>query len=248
MAVVIVPMALAVSCSDEGDSGTGPVNQTPRLSVADQSIVEGNTCLFAVSLDRAAPAPVAFDFTTADVTAQAGSDYTAASGADTIAAGQQNVTIMVMTSDDAEDEINETFALRLSSIRGATVADSVGIGTLVDNDNLPVSFATQVQPLLRGSCANVACHGGSLPGGNMYLGTQVTYDTLINATGVNTLTWLPSTSGRVVQPGNSSISTLYLKTTSNPPFPSRMPQTGGYLTTAQQNLIRDWIDQGASNN
>jgi len=247
MAVIILPMVMGASCSDD-DSGTSPVNPTPRLSITDESVVEGDTYLFAVSLDRAAPARVTFSYATSDVTAQAGSDYTAASGSDTIAAGQQSATIMVMSTDDTQDEINETFALRLSSVRGASVADSVGIGTIVDNDNLLVSFATQVQPLLRTSCANVACHGGSLPGGNLYLGTQVTYDTLINATGVNTFVWLPSTNGKIVQPGNSPISTLYLKTTSSPPFPSRMPQTGGYLTTAQQNLIRDWIDQGASDN
>jgi len=234
-----------LSCSDDRQSPNEPEPQ-PVLSISDRSVDEGSTCLFTVSLDRAATIRVTYAFATQDITASAGSDYTAQSGADTIDAGQLSASILVPTSIDALSESDETFRVVISSVTGAAASDSVGIGTIVNTSD--VSFSAQVQPLLRTSCASVACHGGSFPGGDFYTGTNVDYATLIAATGTNTALLPGSPDGKVIQPGNSGISTLYTKTTATPPFGSRMPSAASPLNTAQQNLIRDWIDQGALNN
>jgi hypothetical protein len=50
---------------------------------------------------------------------------------------------------------------------------------------------------------------------------------------------------KIVIPGNSAGSPLYDKLLANPQFGSRMPQ-GGSLTTQQIDLIRAWIDEGAT--
>ena len=234
--------ALIWSCSK--DNATTPTPDEPSITVHDQTAVEGNTLLFSVTLDHSSSHIVTFGFATIDGTAKAGSDYVAASGVDTILAGRTATTILVTTIEDALVETTESFSLVLSSVTGAQVARSLATGTITDNDSLPISFATQVRPLIQTSCAKLGfCHGSaSNPGGGLYLGSTVTYPIVINATGINT-------GGKVVRPDSSSVSTLYTKTTATPPFPSRMPSDGPpYLDSAQQRWIRDWIDQGALDN
>jgi hypothetical protein len=50
---------------------------------------------------------------------------------------------------------------------------------------------------------------------------------------------------KIVTPGNAAASPLYDKLLANPEFGSRMPQ-GGSLTTQQIDLIRAWINEGAT--
>ena len=54
--------------------------------------------------------------------------------------------------------------------------------------------------------------------------------------------------GKAVIAGDGENSNLYRKVTNSPTFGSRMPVNGDTLTTAQQQLIKDWIDQGALDN
>lgn len=237
-----------VSCSEDRQSPNEPEpTPTPTLSINDRSVDEGSTCLFTVSLDRTSTSDVSFGFATRNSSATAGSDYTAESGADAIEAGELSVALLVPTATDALSESDETFEMVISSVAGADIADSVGLGTIL-NVTTVISYSTQVQPLLRTSCAIVTCHGGTLVGNDLNLGTNADYLVVIIATGSRTGAWL-GTDSKVVQPGNSAISTLYLTTTATPPPSiSRMPKSFPALTTAQQNLIRDWIDQGALNN
>ena len=102
-----------------------------------------------------------------------------------------------------------------------------------------VSFASDVRPILVASCAISACHGSAPIQSGLNMGTA-TWTQIRAASG--------NVGGLVVVAGNASSSNLYLKTTTNPPFNARMPLTGGFLSTTQQNLIRDWINQGALNN
>src|SRR5262249_661884 len=71
-------------------------------SINDVTVTEGNTgttqATFTVTLDAAVDTPVSVDYATANGTAQAGSDYTAAAGTLTFAAGAagtQTVTLAV---------------------------------------------------------------------------------------------------------------------------------------------------------
>lgn len=101
-----------------------------------------------------------------------------------------------------------------------------------------VSFAADIRDTLIVNCGQVGCHGGGAVQGGLLLGT-LTWSEVINASG---------THGPVIVAGNASLSNLYTKTTTSPPFSDRMPQGGPYLSTEFQNAIRDWIDQGALDN
>ena len=110
----------------------------PTLSVADARTTEGPEAemAFAVRLNAAMPGAVTVDYATADGTATAGEDYTAASGTLTFAAGETEKTVEVPVLDDALDEGSETFKLRLSNAVGARIADGEATGTIVNSDPL----------------------------------------------------------------------------------------------------------------
>ena len=92
-----------------------------RIRVEDARAKEGKDASldFAVTLHRAAAHEVSVDYATADGTAAAGADYTAASGTLTFAPGETAKTVSVALLDDAVDEGKETFTLKLSNPRGA---------------------------------------------------------------------------------------------------------------------------------
>ena len=120
-------------------SGLAAENETqPRLSVADAKAREGTdaSMAFAVTLDAAMDEAVTVDYATADGTATAGEDYTAASGTLTFAAGERSKTVSVAILDDAIDEGKETFRLRLSNADGAVIEDGDAVGTITNSDPL----------------------------------------------------------------------------------------------------------------
>ena len=99
--------------------------------------MEGNTAEFRVRLTPSSEQTVTVDFATADVTAEAGTDYTARSGTLTFSARQTMMTISVPTTDDTERESDEHFRVTLSNPSGATLNDATGEGTIFDNDGGP---------------------------------------------------------------------------------------------------------------
>jgi hypothetical protein len=119
-------------------TGAAPL---PTLSINDASVNEGNvgttTASFTVTLSAAATSAVTVNYTTADGTAAAGSDYTATSGALTFAIGETTKTVSVPISGDTTVESNETFSITLSAATGATLADALGQGTVVNDDVAP---------------------------------------------------------------------------------------------------------------
>lgn len=110
----------------------------PSLSISDASATEGDagttTATFTVTLSAAATSAVTVNYATADVTATAGSDYSAIGGALTFAIGETSKTLSVAISGDTTVEPNETFALTLSGASGATLADPLGQGTIANDD------------------------------------------------------------------------------------------------------------------
>ena len=120
-------------------SGLAAENLTlPALRVADARASEGAgaTLDFVVRLDAAAPGTVTVDYATADGTATAGEDYTAASGTLSFAAGERRKTVSVAILDDALDEGKERFRLELSNADGARIADGEATGTIANDDPL----------------------------------------------------------------------------------------------------------------
>ena len=76
-------------------------------------------------------------YTTMDGTAEAGTDYTAASGTLTFAAGSTEETIEVQTTEDDLKETDEGFTVELSGPSGAVLGDGTGVGTIVDDEAAP---------------------------------------------------------------------------------------------------------------
>lgn len=118
-------------------------NPTPTISIADKLVSEvnrGTTQMdFKVTLNNASTIPVTVAYTTTNGTAIAGIDYMAANGTVTFNPGQTGKTIKVLIKGDTEIERAEKFKVILSQPVNATIADSIGVGTIKNDD--PVSFA-----------------------------------------------------------------------------------------------------------
>ncbi len=110
----------------------------PALSVGDATVVEGNDgTSFAevvVSLSQRSNKSVTVSYGTADGTARAGSDYTAASGKLSFAPGQTTQTIKIAVTGDRLVEPDESFVVRLSGAQNAKIADATGLVTIVDDE------------------------------------------------------------------------------------------------------------------
>jgi subtilisin family serine protease len=105
------------------------------LAINDVTVNENaGTAVFTVSLSQASTSNVSVRFTTANGSARNGRDYLGASGTVTFAPGQLTRTITVTLYDDRLVEANETFFVRLSRATGATITDSSGTATIVDNE------------------------------------------------------------------------------------------------------------------
>ena len=116
------------------------------FSVATNEITVAETALTAsITVVRTggvvAAATVAFAST--NDTATAGSDYTAAAGTLSFAAGETNKTFTVKITNDTSHETNETFTVGLKSPtgEGALSTNSVVTLTITDNDST-ISFET----------------------------------------------------------------------------------------------------------
>ena len=113
----------------------GPVG----ISVADARVEEddGAVLSFAVTLSRAASGALTVDYATSDGSAQAGVDYTAASGTLTFQAGESSRTIEVSVLDDSHDDDGETLTLTLSNPSSGRLTDGEATGTIENRDPLP---------------------------------------------------------------------------------------------------------------
>ncbi|PZR10294.1 MAG: hypothetical protein DI532_18405 [Azospirillum brasilense] len=114
----------------------------PAISVADVSVTEGDSgtrlLTFTVALSKPAASAVSLHYATADGTATAGSDYAAASGTLTFAAGETSKTISIAIPGDTAVEANESFLLNLSDASGATIARASATGTILNDDTAPL--------------------------------------------------------------------------------------------------------------
>jgi len=87
-----------------------------------------------VTLSQSLTRTLTVNYATANGTAQAKSDYTAASGKLTFLPGQTSRTISVSIITDRKREPTETFTVKLSNAVGATIDRGVATATIVDDD------------------------------------------------------------------------------------------------------------------
>jgi Calx-beta domain len=126
-------------------SGLGTItndDQVPDVSIADQSITEGNagtsTMIFNVTLSNPSDQTVTVEYTTNDGTATiADGDYAAASGTATFDPGQTSKTVEVTINGDTTHESDEALTVDLSNASNANILDASGLGTITNDDQVP---------------------------------------------------------------------------------------------------------------
>lgn len=114
----------------------------PSFAIGNVSVNEGaGTATFTVTKTGSTALSHAVNYATANGTAVAGSDYTAASGTLTFASAETSKTFTVSITDDTVFESSETFTATLSApTNGATLGTASATGTITEND-AAVSFS-----------------------------------------------------------------------------------------------------------
>ncbi len=132
------------------------------------------------------------------------------------------------------------------SLLALTLSACSDHGSIVKNDNSgppppdpTVFFANDVQPILIRTCAFNSCHGDVNPQHDLKV---TSYASITNVSPIH---------GRIVIPGDANSSALYISI--SPRYRElgldfRMPRFSDTLTTAEQDTIHTWIDEGALNN
>jgi hypothetical protein len=89
---------------------------------------------FTVTLSAASSQAVSVNYTTLPGTATVGKDYNAATGTLTFAPGEVTKTIVVSIIGDTTRENTETLTVRLSAAVNATLTNTDGLGSIIDDD------------------------------------------------------------------------------------------------------------------
>lgn len=146
-----VNLSNPINASLADDQAIGTINDNdaaPSLKINDVTITEGNSgttnATFTVTLSAASGQAASVNFATANGTALAGSDYETQSGALLFAPGEKTKTIVIAVTGDTLDEANETYFVKLSAATNASLADSIGLSTIADNDAAPTLSISDV--------------------------------------------------------------------------------------------------------
>ncbi len=111
------------------------------LSVKDKTVVEANsgtrTANVKIVLSQKFHKKVTVGFRTVDGTAEAGSDYVAASGQVKFPNGTKVAFVHIAVIGDTVEEPDEYFKVRLFDAFRARIADRVGVVTVIDTDVTP---------------------------------------------------------------------------------------------------------------
>jgi hypothetical protein len=131
--------AVNATFADATAQGSITDNDTVTISIGAATVTEVNAgtrdAVFTVSLSAVSGSTVTVDFTTANGSAVAPSDYLSVSGTLTFAPGEVSKQITVQTVGDVVVEANETFSVNLSNPTNATIAGAgYGLGTITNND------------------------------------------------------------------------------------------------------------------
>ena len=134
-----------------GTTMTSPATQTvtivdndaaPEAKIGDVTVHEADgTASFPVAISRPSALPASVEWSTADDSAKAGSDYTAAGGRLTFAPGETAKTVTVPIVDDAAHEGDERFTVRLANPSEASIAVASATATILDEDPAPAAPA-----------------------------------------------------------------------------------------------------------
>jgi len=120
------------------DDDPPPALQVPvTLSVPEGQTGDTSLAAVDVTLSTASAQEITVDWTTNDVSATAGSDYTADSGTLDFAPGETEHVILIEITGDNTAEGDETFTVTFSNEVNATLPNDTETVTIVDNDPPP---------------------------------------------------------------------------------------------------------------
>jgi hypothetical protein len=118
----------------------------PTVNINDVAVTEGSSgtinAVFKVSLSQASDKVINVDYATTNATATAPSDYLAATGTLTFTPGITSQQITVVVNGDGLVETDETFQVNLSNLVNVNPGDTLGLGT-INNDDVPGVMITQ---------------------------------------------------------------------------------------------------------
>lgn len=99
------------------------------------AVTEGTNSVFTITKSGSTSNSCSVDYSTANGSASAPGDYTAASGTRTFTSAQTSQTVSVTTVDDTTVESAETFTMSLSNPTGGSTVGTPGSATATINDN-----------------------------------------------------------------------------------------------------------------
>jgi len=146
----------------------GPPSQLPYLTINDISVIEGPSGTsdvdFTVTLSQASNQQVFFQYAAAPGTATQNVDYMNVFGGALIAPGGTKFNISVPIVGDQIPEANETFFINISNATGATIADSQGVGTIIDyvTPSIQLSGGISVSESIGSATMTITRSGNSL--------------------------------------------------------------------------------------
>jgi uncharacterized repeat protein (TIGR01451 family) len=155
---------------DGEGQGTILDDEQAELSVGDVEVREGDAgtvnAVFPIHLSSVAVHTVTIRFSTSGITATPDTDFVAASGQVSFAAGETDKSVTVQVKGDLLLEPDETFQVTLAGAVGAALADAVAVGTILDDEvclgeNLVLNPGAEERPA-----------GGEIPGWKEIEGTQ----------------------------------------------------------------------------
>ncbi|HOX52974.1 MAG TPA: Calx-beta domain-containing protein, partial [Fibrobacteria bacterium] len=115
----------------------------PTVSVLDGSVVEPaawgavDSLRMKVVLSAISHVPASVEWRTQDGSAKGNLDYFPSQGTLLFSSGDSVLLVSIPVVGDSLDEPDETLDVRLSSPLDASLADSIGVGTITDNDTAP---------------------------------------------------------------------------------------------------------------
>ncbi|BAQ63251.1 Calx-beta domain-containing protein [Geminocystis sp. NIES-3709] len=205
-----------------------------NLAINDVTITEGNSgtknAVFTVTRTGTATNAITVNYSTANGTAKAGSDYVAKTGTLTFAPNETSKTISIVINGDTTGEDNETFfinltnavgdmssfavddtsSFNLSNTVGDSITDNQGQGT-ISNDDTSLIVGNDNNNNLVGGTSNDTLQG---LGGNDTLRGGTGSDRLEGGTG-NDIYYLDSTGDRIIEvlnEGNDTVRSTFTYT------------------------------------
>lgn len=136
--------------ADDGNSGPElwalPVDPVNQLTIGDLRVAQGDAARFAVKLSHPSAASVAVDYGTREMTAIAGTDFTAQAGTIVFQPGETKKEIAINTLPTGK-RANAVFRVQLSNPRGAAIDHSIG-SAVIEGPPEPLDLAMSSVKLL----------------------------------------------------------------------------------------------------